>query len=337
MNRPKFTVDSIRPDSLKKLQKYAKEADLEWLSTKFDSFVEGHCPICGGDSDSKIIYNIGNKLHYNICNDCNTLFLGTRPDKNAYDEFYNISKTMKLFATHIFKESYVSRLNNIYKPRLQLMLQYFGKFSTQKGKFLEIGAGSGVFSQLVNETKVFSDCIVIEPSPYLADSCRQKGLNTIQRPVEDVCDTNLFSDTVLASCFELLEHLTDPAAFLKNLFSLLPDGALFCLTTPNGQGFDILELKERSTTLGLTHINLFNPASLGRLLNKIGFKVLDIATPGSLDVDLVYRDYITNGVDPYKSWLHHFLLTATEDMKQHFQDFIVSSKESSHMWAICQK
>lgn len=74
MNRPKFTVDSIRPDSLKKLQKYAKEADLEWLSTKFDSFVEGHCPICGGDSDSKIIYNIGNKLHYNICNDCNTLF-----------------------------------------------------------------------------------------------------------------------------------------------------------------------------------------------------------------------------------------------------------------------
>ena len=207
----------------------------------------------------------------------------------------------------------------------------------ERESFLEIGAGSGVFAKLVKDSNRFSRCIVVEPSPCLAESCRENGLDVIEKPIEEIDDETVFSDVSLVGCFELLEHLINPVAFVKKMYSLLPRGGILCLTTPNGLGFDILELKEKSTTLGLTHINLFNPKSLALMLENIGFTILDIATPGILDVDLVYRYYAKDSVSSQESWLKHFLLTGTDEMKQAFQGFLASSNQSSHMWAVCRK
>lgn len=332
-------VDSIRPDSLAAQETEAQRLDTEWLMGKKSTFEEGDCPVCQKKATSTPAYQLENGLTYNICAQCGTLFLKNRPDADGYEEFYKTSAIMKLFATAIFPQSNASRIENIYKPRLQRMLDYYVKFSSKKGSFIEIGAGSGMYSALVKESKKFSRCIVIEPSPYLAESCRQKGLDVIEKTIENVSlsEHEDFSDVVLAGCFELLEHLLDPATFVKKIYSVLPAGGLFCLSTPNGRGFDILELKEKSTTLGLTHVNLFNPGSLTLLLEQAGFTVLEISTPGRLDVDLVYREFKADGIEKSDSWLRHFLLTATDEMKEELQQFLVNTKQSSHMWAICQK
>lgn len=331
-------VDSIRPDFLAPEEEHAQKIDAEWLRNKKDSFEMGYCPLHKDTVTSFPLYQLKNGLVYNICSKCSTIFLRNRPDAAGYKEFYNVSAMLKVFATSIFPHSNASRIENIYKPRFKKILDYYTKLIHQKGNFIEIGAGSGMFSELVKESQIFSRCIAIEPSPHLAESCRKKGLDVIEKSIEDIShENNIFADITLAGCFELLEHLLDPVTFVKKIYSVIPPGGLFCLTTPNGRGFDILELKEKSTTLGLTHVNLFNPESLTLLLEQAGFNVLEVSTPGQLDVDLVNREFKSDGISKNDSWLRHFLLTSTDADKKKLQQFLVETNQSSHMCAICQK
>lgn len=333
----RFTVDSIRPDSLEALRKEASRIDGEWLVEKRPFFEVGHCPLCGEAAPAAKLYALENGLAYNICYTCSTLFLEHRPTSEMYEEFYRVSAGIQLFSTHIFPQSYHVRVEKIYRPRLQRMLEYYGRYN-KGGSFVEIGAGSGVFAGLVKDSKQFTSVTAVEPAPGLADSCRKNGLTVIELPVEKI-EAEAFSGVSLVSCFEVLEHLVNPGEFVRSIYSLLPEGGFFCLTTPNGRGFDVLELKEKSTTLGLTHVNLFNPGSLHCLLEQAGFTVLEVTTPGILDVDLVCRGYAEQHAETQdsSSWLRHFLQTGTESMKLALQDFLVAQKQSSHMWAICQK
>lgn len=335
----RVAVTAIRPDDLAPLVRDAVAADNAWIASRRHTFGKGACPLCGPHAPSVPAYTLNNGISYDRCAACSTLFLHSHPDEQGYKEFYETSAMMRLFATHIFPQSRDARLRNIYIPRLKRMLAYFENTSRGEGEkvFLEIGAGSGIFTKVVKDSGVFSRCMAVEPNPACARSCRDNGIAVIEKPIELVEDAEAFAQVSLVGCFEVLEHLVDPAAFLARVHALLPDGGMFCLTTPNGLGFDILELQEKSTTLGIAHVHLFNPESLSGLLGNVGFTVLEIATPGTLDVDLVERGYRENGVPATHSWLSHILLNGNDAAKNALQNFLVSNRQSSHMWAICVK
>jgi predicted SAM-dependent methyltransferase len=94
----------------------------------------------------------------------------------------------------------------------------------------------------------------------------------------------------LISMNDMIEHLFDPKTFLMQCRTkLVSDGAL-SIACPNGEGFDYQLMKEM--TVNITppeHLNYFNPNSLSFLLERTGFKVVSIETPGILDVQIVKR------------------------------------------------
>lgn len=196
---------------------------------------------------------------------------------------------------------------------------------------MEIGAGSGDFARHARNCGMFDRVIAIEPNAAILEN--REGLLVINKYVEELKKGDLEQSVDVACCFELLEHLSDPLSFLKCLFSLLPKGAIFFMTTPNGLGAEILELGSRSTTLGITHINLFNPQSLKKLLEKAGFGKVEITTPGILDADLLER-----GLQESKNgWLKYFLEHASDMVKANFQNFLKANLQSSHMQSVCEK
>jgi hypothetical protein len=79
--------------------------------------------------------------------------------------------------------------------------------------------------------------------------------------------------------FEVIEHIFDPAAFLKVGARLLRRGGLLVLTCPNGNGFDTQVLGAESVAVDTEHVNLFNPGRCRCLLDRLGFDVLEAATP----------------------------------------------------------
>ncbi len=85
-------------------------------------------------------------------------------------------------------------------------------------------------------------------------------------------------DVVHAS--QLIEHLNDPAAFLREARRLLsPQGLLF-LATPNADGFQARALGGAWRSAIGDHLYLFSVSTLTRLLSDSGFDVLSLITWG---------------------------------------------------------
>jgi len=200
---------------------------------------------------------------------------------------------------------------------------------------VEIGAGSGVFAHLVQETRVFDRVLAVEPAASLAADCRACGLEVLECPVEQL-DKNMLVN--IATSFEVIEHLFSPSDFLEHIYRILAPNGLCILTTPNGLGFDVLELGEASTTVGHTHLTLFNPDSITRMIRAKGFQVLDVTTPGKLDVSLVREGWDAGGGKaPISPFLDYMLREAPEGMAEAFQRFLCDNLLSSHMWVVARK
>ena len=64
------------------------------------------------------------------------------------------------------------------------------------------------------------------------------------------------------------------------------------MSCPNGKGFDINVLKQKSQAVDSEHVNLFNTESIKLLLSNTGYKVVSVFTPGRLDAEIVREEAI---------------------------------------------
>src|SRR5437867_11739365 len=124
---------------------------------------------------------------------------------------------------------------------------------------------------------VFERIVAVEPTPDLAKSCRQRGLEVMETPVEQLkFDSDELFD--VAVNFEVIDHLFSPASFLEGMADVLRPGGLLVLTCPNGKGFDVEALGALSNTVDHEHLNYFQPASLSGLLERCGFETIESVT-----------------------------------------------------------
>ena len=76
-----------------------------------------------------------------------------------------------------------------------------------------------------------------------------------------------------------------------------------------------------------------NPYSVKHFLKKVGLNVLEVTTPGKLDIDI-----LSNNVEKIKDrFWKTFVLQATVDEKRQWQQMIAKSGWSSHMMICYQK
>lgn len=71
---------------------------------------------------------------------------------------------------------------------------------------------------------------------------------------------------------DVIEHVDDPIAFLRDVRAALSPGGVVCIDTPNWGGFWRRVGGRRWIGLNRYHVNLFEAASLSRLLVSTGFQ-----------------------------------------------------------------
>jgi hypothetical protein len=121
------------------------------------------------------------------------------------------------------------------------------------------------------------------------------------------------------------------------VYRLLNPGGYLFLTTLNGLGIDIQVLWERSKSVYPPHhLNFFNPGSLKMLLEKKGFAIIEIATPGQLDWDIMEGAYLHDGLDPGR-FFKTVSRYGTAEAKRDLQQWIRINNFSSHMRVIARK
>jgi 2-polyprenyl-3-methyl-5-hydroxy-6-metoxy-1,4-benzoquinol methylase len=329
-----FSETEIRPEELMSKEAELFEADVRKLLTRRSEFVRVACPGCGREERVYLFEKMGQS--YDHCTACETVFVNPRPTPELLEEYYTNSTYYTYWNSVIFPSSEAVRREKIFKPRAERLVSIVDHYGLQVKRFLEVGAGFGTFCEEVGKLGLFENIVAIEPTPGLAESCRNRGIEVIQKPIEFVDLKNHQVDVI--ACFEVIEHLFSPADFIQQCERLLASAGLLILTCPNIKGFDILMLQEISDSVDPEHLNYFHPESLSKLVERHGFKVLESQTPGRLDAELVRKKALSGEYDlsPHP-FLKRVLLDDWDQIGIAFQDFIAGNGYSSHMWIVAQK
>jgi len=324
--------EEIRPSNLMRENQQLRAEDAAELIKNKDEFVLVPCPACQSENYEKKFVKEG--FDFVICNDCETYFINPRPTFEILNRFYENSKCLKHWKK-FFQATEESRKKNIFEPRSKRVIDICKKHNKSEGILLDVGAGSGTLCEIIQEQGNFKKVIAVEPSNDLAEECRKKNVDVIEKPIEKIA---LDSVDVITS-FELIEHLFNPKEYILACAKALSKDGLFILTTPNIKGFDLLVLGKASTNIaGPNHINYFHPESLSNLLHNCGLEVIETLTPGELDAELVHKKILDKEFDiSNQPFLQNVLVNQWEKLGDNFQKFLSSNGLSSHMWIVAKK
>lgn len=322
--------NDIRPTEYNKLQQKAVAEDIKFLLDRRKNFVEINCPVCGIENTKIEMQKKG--FSYIECNNCTMLYLTPRPTEKILSEFYPQSKLYEVFNEYIFPSSSEIRKEKIFKPRVKKVNELCEKYDLNTNSILEVGAGYGFFlEELVNQ-KTFTRVVGTEASDSLFETSKNKKYDIYNGILEYLTFDETFD---FVASFEVLEHVFNPIDFLKKINSLLNEKGVLLISFPNYDGFDIGMLREKSDAIDHEHLNYFNEKSIRLILEKTGYKVLDIYTPGLLDSDIVKVSLEKGEIK--NSFLRKLL--SSDDLKliEKFQQFLFENNLSSHMMVCAQK
>ena len=307
------------------------KADAEKIFKDRSTFQHFRCPACA--EDRSVVQFIKDNFQYVQCPSCLTLYNDPRPQYGDIQKLYRDSESTKFWVDKFFSPFAEARREKIFRPRAEYIASKFPHF--RSAVIGDIGAGFGLFLEELRILWKEARLCAIEPSEDMAQICSSKGFNVIKTMVEDIEERNASFD--LLTSFELVEHLYEPISFFKKINALLKPGGVFYLTTLNGLGFDIQLLWEQSKSISPPHhLNFFNPSSISLLLKQCGFEVIEVATPGKLDWDIVDTAAQEEKVD-----IGRFLGTVrtfgSDTAKEKLQEWISEFNFSSHMRVFARK
>ena len=332
-NAKLFSEEEIRPAQMMSDKQRYVDADREFLLSHKNEWVEVGCPACY----SSVSQVFGEKMGfvYAKCTQCGTVYTNPRPSQQLLHEFYAVSQNYEYWNRQIFPATEHVRRTSIFRPRAERVLEYCQNFLVKNHTLIDIGAGFGIFCEEIAKEGRFKRIIALEPTPDLAETCRSKGLEVIELPVEKVREGDV-ADVVTA--FEVIEHLFSPRNFVEQCARWLRPGGLLVLTCPNVEGFDVATLGMLSNTFDHEHVNYFHTKSLPHLLSRCGFEVIDVQTPGQLDAEIVRKHVLDGSINLNgQPLLREVLVERWEDLSQQFQAFLATNRLSSHMWVVGRK
>ena len=151
-------------------------------------------------------------------------------------------------------------------------------------RILEVGCGQGNFSK--NFTDV--EYLGVEANAEMATRARANGINVITGLYDDVASQIPDGHFDLVVCNDVIEHMIDPAGFLRNVKAKLAPGGHLIVSIPNIRYapvlFDLLVHADFEYTEGgvldYTHLHLFTRKSFTRLAEQCGWEV-EVSAPHS--------------------------------------------------------
>jgi SAM-dependent methyltransferase len=325
----------IRPRQLFEDYLEVSKKDIDIYFADHSKYVEVPCPACKSENAHLAFNKHG--FTYKECGHCSTLFVSPRPTSETIDNFYIHSESSKFWAERFFPETADARREKIFKPRAILINELTQKIGIpQPTSIVDVGAGYGIFLEEVKKTGGFKEIYAVEPSIDLAQCCRDKGFQAIEKPVEKIEEGEVQAS--IACSFEVIEHLYDPDLFINSMKKLIKPGGVILFTTLTISGLDLQVLWDKSKSISPPHhINFFSIEGLKILIKRCGLTEVEIATPGKLDVDI-----IKNTMDEFPDlkvprFIDYMIKNRDDETLEQFQSFLQENNLSSHVRVVARK
>lgn len=190
------------------------------------------------------------------CKNCGLGYVDQNETKNLNaKKFYNFKEYKKEETRlRMITDQLVSVIRNV-KPN---------------GKVLDVGAGFGLFSSILNQQNNYK-ITLLEPvnNPIYIKNI---DIKTVKKNfLEFVFSTKEKFDILVL--LDVLEHFENPKKALENAKRLLAKEAILVIQTPNYKSIMARICKNWSWWMTEDHKFFFSPKSINLLLNKLNYKI----------------------------------------------------------------
>ncbi|MFZ2308000.1 MAG: class I SAM-dependent methyltransferase [Rhodoferax sp.] len=192
------------------------------------------------------------------CPECDLVYVSQPP---AEDELLN--------AYHVAAYDSADEANDAASAYMQAMYAFLQNIGN-KQRALEIGAGTGIFLELLQNAG-FHEVIGVEPSKAAIAAAAPYRRAWILEGKFDERDFESQSFDLIC-CFMTLEHVRDPKLLADAAFRLLRPGGAFITVTHNYRSIVNRLLGRRSPIIDIEHMQLFSDKSMYYLFGVAGFE-----------------------------------------------------------------
>lgn len=238
------------------------------------------CNVCGSGSYRFLYKKMDSISHqyFNVvvCSQCGLGYVNPRPSpevmKNYYQENYYLNRFSenkgvpsgdRTILVKLYK-FYWRQFSRFYPHRvLKTEKKFCSLYTKGKGKLLDIGCANGDFLKIMEDSDFevygleFSDRFI-----------NKYGLNIFRGSLFDAAyDTHSFD---LVTMWAVLEHVSDPMEYLKEIHRILKPGGVVIFLVPN----------LRSIPFGLCHnddiprhLYIFSPGTIRKMLTLSNLKL----------------------------------------------------------------
>jgi SAM-dependent methyltransferase len=241
-----------------------------------------NCNLCGLD-DTQVLFKKKDKFgitedEFNVvqCRGCGLLYVNPRPSQEEMGKFYPETYSWKeTLEADSFITQWIRKLEKGYRYHLlRDEVSKVVKFTGRSfGKVLDIGCGTGdrldVFRSVGFET------YGVETSDSAEYAKEHLKLNVIKGDLFSAHFPDHFFDMV--TLYNVLEHTHNPTRVSEEVQRILKDDGFLIIQVPNKDSLQYKIFKKRWAAVDVPRdLYYFQTETLGSLLKKAGFKVMEI-------------------------------------------------------------
>lgn len=315
----------IRPPALLSEFRRLSIRDAATFFREGDALERVACPGCGEDESRSAFTKEG--FSYVRCGPCRSVYVSPRPGEEALHRYYAESEASRFRAAQFSEKTAAQRRHH----QLRNNALWMGQVAEEHGlppraAYADMRTYTPALFEEIAALDCFGSLYSIDPQ-YAGCESVATALSLDSAPPLDA-----------ASAFEKLEHQFSPLAFLESIGARMNPGGLLFLTTRTSDGFDLQVLWDKVPYIFVPeHLNLLSIQGIERALQRGGFELLELSTPGQLDVELVLQACTVDPSIALPPFFNELLVRRDRHAHADFQAFLQKHRLSSHVRVAARK
>jgi len=269
-------------------------------------------------------------LSFQHCSNHASIFASPVPTQDTLDKIARDGASAKLRREHFGQRFSESQRGAIHAP----VLRWANEIIDEYGLVLpeiglvgndETGLATDLARNLDLGRLVLSERVSAQPAPSSAE----------------LIDPDKPSEESLDLIFDIgsLERVANPLARIQLWSRLLKPGGFLAFTTSTASGLEYRILgPEAPSFIALDRLTMYSVSGLNSILQDYGFEVVELSTPGRVDVEALASAFEsrTSDEDPLNVWRYLFR-HGGEQMRADLQTFLQRHRLSSYARVLARK
>ena len=200
-------------------------------------------------------------LHHEYleCVGCKSLFVWSVPSQSELGQKYEAATFISEVESAFAAKTYAGLIRRLNLP--------------PESKVLDVGCADGAFL-LELHTQGALNLVGVEPSVESISAADEAVRHLIYQGGIDSLDPD--ATFQLITCFQTIEHVSDPEVFVRAIRERVADGGYFVIACHNRNSIVNKLLGERSPIFDIEHMQLFTPSGIRALFKRSGFSGIQV-------------------------------------------------------------